>query len=95
MIKYSWSIDTVKTIDEGLLKNAVVQVYWTRIGTTEDNKTESFKSCTSFSTKDISIDKFVDIKDVTEDIVIGWIESSLSDDVKSHIDAVIEQKCKS
>jgi hypothetical protein len=93
MITYTWKIETIKAINDGAFKNAIVQVYWTKTGTTEDNKTGVFKSCTSFSTNDILSEKFVDIKDVSEEMIIDWIKSGLSEDATAYINAAIESQC--
>jgi hypothetical protein len=92
MITYTWKVDTIKAINDRTFNNAIVQVYWTKTGTTEDNKTGVFKSCTSFSTNDIVSEKFIDIKDVSEEMIIDWIKSSLSEDANNYINAAIESQ---
>lgn len=92
MITHSWSIDTIKHINAEGYTGVVVQVYWTKTGQTSDGKVGKFNGCTSFSLNDLNSETFTALEDLSNDQIISWIESSLSEEAKIGIDAAIESK---
>lgn len=93
-IRYSWKIDTIKKRDEAHYKDAVVQVYWTKTGVNDQGKIGKFTGATSFTTLDLKENQqFVEFSKISEDIIVKWIEESLSTEAKSKIDSIIQQQC--
>lgn len=91
-ITYTWKVTGIKKQDEGSNKDAVVQTYWTKTGTDEDDNTGVFSGATPFSSADA--DPFVAFKDLTEEVVLGWIKAvaDVEGSYKEHINAQIQKQ---
>lgn len=75
MINYTWQINALEYAPEldGLPK-VITQVYWTYIAT-EDDIVQSIYGSQPVELDDL--EHFIPYQDVTEDIVISWLEQDL------------------
>jgi hypothetical protein len=74
-IAFSWQVTGVKVKNQGTYTNAVVQTYWDLTATDNTNKeTAEFKGATPFTTEG-STSTFVAFTDLTEPVVLGWIQN--------------------
>lgn len=89
-ITYSWKVDSMNARDEGDLENAVVQVYWTKTGVDEDGVEGSCPGESTFSTANIAAEEFIPFDELTEEIVIGWIQSTINPSYHEGIDEQIQ-----
>jgi hypothetical protein len=92
--QYSWKITGKKKIDQGSYKDVIVQVYWTKTGTSEDGRIGHFHGCTSLSldhTAPGDTTDFVEYEDVSDELLIGWVSDfilsieGLSQKIDDHI----------
>ena len=85
MTTYTWNLTTKKKINQGAYSDVIVQVYWTKTGS-QDGKTAVFNGCSSFS---LNVEgEFIPYESVTDEMVIGWIESAVDQD---HVNNRIEE----
>jgi hypothetical protein len=87
-ITYTWKVTGVKTLNQGSNANAVVQTFWKKIGTS-DGKTGEFTGATPFDASNVPADKFVPFDQLTEEIVIGWIQGIVTGSYEKHVNEQI------
>jgi hypothetical protein len=91
-ITYTWKITSLKTTDEGSHKNAVVQTYWQKIGTDEDGNTGTFTGATPFTSVSVPDEEFLPFEELTEEIVLGWIQNVVVNSYEAHVNEKILQQ---
>ena len=85
-VTYSWSVTTLKTRTEGSFTNAVVQTQWKLKAVDENEVTGEFSGATPFTTATMpNGDTFVPFSELTEDVVIGWIQDVVVGTYAAHI----------
>lgn len=91
-ITYTWAVTGLKKKTEGSNTDAVVQTYWTKTGTDENDNTGLFHGATPFTSADA--DPFVAFADLTENTVLGWIKAVANDggSYEEHINAQIQKQ---
>lgn len=91
-ITYTWKVTGVKTKTEGGVENAVVQTYWQKIGTDESGNVGTFNGATPFSMSSIDPANFVPFDQLTEPVVIGWIQGVVVGGYEEHVNSVIQKQ---
>jgi hypothetical protein len=94
-IQYTWKLKSIKKTNVGSLENAIVQSYWLCTGTDEDGNTGEFNGATPFTPTDANNDGFIDYKDLTEDVVLGWVKDSVYKNGFDHVKRMIEKQINS
>lgn len=94
---YRWKVVKLYTVDgkndaQEVLNDAVVTVKWQKIGTSFDGESASYLGTTNLSYKDTPLENFIDFSSLDEQIVITWVQDTLTDQQKSMIDSQIIQK---
>lgn len=88
---YKWNInalDAKVSVDDD--ENVVYTVHWSLIATSEDG--EHTVSNIGTHGVEYDADNFVPYEDLTEEMVIGWLEAGLDvDSMKAGLDAQIEK----
>ncbi len=82
-MNYSWQILKLGTVDQTnnqgeLLENSVVYVHWRKIATDSEGNSASYLSESRFDASSVPLADFVNLNDLTKEIVVSWIENSLS-----------------
>jgi hypothetical protein len=91
-ITYTWKVTSVKTKTEGANQDAVVQTYWTKTGKDSANNEGTFSGATPFTTTTMPAGTaFVAFKDLTEEIVLGWIKAVVVGSYEEHVNGVIQK----
>jgi hypothetical protein len=88
MITYTWAVTQMSTTRVGDLPNYVVQAAWTKTGTNEDGITGVFTGVTPF-TPDPEQADFIPYDQLTEAVVLGWIQSSIGGLMAESMDKAI------
>lgn len=88
---YSWKINNMKTKNDGDLLNAVINVYWVKTGVNEDGIEGFCPGESNFNIADILPEKFIKFEDLTEEIVIDWIQSTIDPDYHKGINDRIQK----
>ena len=93
---YKYEVTGLKVKDEGSNTSAVVQTYWKITGTDEDGNEGTFSGATPFtSTTMPEGDTFLPFEELTEQIVIGWIQDVVevnNTGFQNHIDEQIQKQ---
>jgi hypothetical protein len=89
---YTWKITGVKTIDTGDVTDAVVQTYWEKTGTDENGNQGTFSGATPFLQSSINPENFVPYTQLTEEIVLGWIQAVVVGSYQEHVNEQIQKQ---
>lgn len=81
-MNYSWKIISHKKIGDG----TVVQVYWTKTGTDESGNSADFSGSVPFELEDINEESYVPYEELTDDIILGWVQSIVVGDYEIFVD---------
>ena len=77
-LTYNWTLTSLKKQNTNELSNVIVGTQWKLVGTDEDGNSGIFNGATPFELRDLNGDGFVDYRDFTEDLVLGWIKNQVS-----------------
>lgn len=92
-ITYTWAVTSLKTRTEGSNENAVVQTYWKKIGTDEAGNTGEFFGATPFTTTTMPEGStFVPFAQLTEAMVLGWIQDVVVGSYEEHVNTQIAKQ---
>jgi hypothetical protein len=89
---YSWKLTSLKRKDTSEFNNVVVQTNWKKIGTDEDGNTGEFSGATPFDLSTVDPTNFTSYEDLTEEDVLGWIQSIVVGDYENHVNAQIAKQ---
>lgn len=87
-ITYTWAVTGMKVTQVGQESNYVVQTYWTKTGTDENGNTGTFSGATPFAPNPDQTD-FVPFNQLTQAIVLGWIQPLVTGSYEDHVNGVI------
>jgi len=88
-MNYTWQLTSLKRKDSSDLKNIIVQTFWKKIGTDENGNTGEFSGATPFDLSSVDPDNFVSYEDLTEEMVLGWIQSVVIGSYEEHVNLQI------
>jgi hypothetical protein len=96
-LTYTWKVTGIKTRDEvnaegETLQNAVVQTYWQKIGTDAEGNEGTFSGATPFTAKDVPSGEFVPLAELTEEMVISWIQTVVVGGYEEHVNGMIQKQ---
>lgn len=92
---YTWKITGVKTTDTESITDAVVQTYWEKIGTDENQNQGIFKGATPFPKPLSNSENFIPYTELTEEIVLEWIKSAVTGTHEQHVNEQIQKQIDS
>ena len=88
-MNYTWQLTSLKRKDSSDIKNIVVQTYWKKTGTDENGNEGSFSGATPFDLSTVDPTNFTSYEDLTEEDVLGWIQSVVVGDYERHVNEQI------
>jgi len=91
-MNYTWQLTSLKRKDTPDLQNIVVQTYWKKTGTNENGNEGSFSGATPFDLSSVDSTKFTSYEDLTEEAVLGWIQSVVVGDYERHVNEKIAEQ---
>jgi hypothetical protein len=94
-LTYTWKLKSLKKTNTNEFEDVIVQTYWECTGTDADGDSGTFNGATPFPAQDVNGDGFIDYKDLTEEIVLGWIQAQVVGGYKEHIDSQIMKQIDS
>ena len=77
-LTYDWKLTSLRKQNTDNLSDVIVGTQWKLTGTDEDGNSGVFNGATPFEVRDLNGDGFVDYRDLTEELVLGWIKSQVS-----------------
>ena len=89
---YTWKIIEVKTADTENVTDAVVQTYWEKIGTDENGNKGVFSGATPFPQSSINPETFIPYTELTEEIVLEWIQNVVVGSYEEHVNEQIQKQ---
>ncbi len=90
-ITYTWAVTGMKVTNVGTETNYVVQTYWTKTGTDENGNTGVFSGATPFTANPDQTD-FIPYDELTQEIVLGWIQPVVTGSYEEHVNAQIAKQ---
>ena len=87
-ITYTWEVTGMKVTNVGSETNYVVQTYWKKTGTDENGNTGTFSGATPFAPNPSQPD-FIPFDQLTQAVVIGWIQPVVTGSYEEHVNQVI------
>jgi hypothetical protein len=91
-MNYTWEITSIKRKDTSELSNIIVQTYWRKTGTDENGNTGSFAGATPFDLSTVDPNNFVAYEDLTEEMVLSWIQSVVVGGYEEHVNEKIAEE---
>lgn len=89
---YTWEVTGIKTRNANNFTNAVVQTYWKKIGTDEGGNSAHFAGATPFDADTIDPDNFTALDQLTEEMVLSWIQAQVTGSYGEHVNSVIQKQ---
>jgi hypothetical protein len=71
------------------LSNVVVGVSWKLTGTDEDDNSGVFSGATPFKLSEVDGGNFTDYDDLTEEVVVGWVQDVVVGSYWTHVEEQI------
>lgn len=93
-VTYSWTVTGLRTRTEGNNVDSVIQTHWKCVGTDEHGHSATFIGATPFTSENVSAEDFVPFEQLTEEIVLGWIQDHVNSNsaYKAHIEERIQKQ---
>ena len=91
-MNYTWKLKSLKKKDTQELTNIIVQTYWEKIGTNENGDTGIFSGATSFELSTVDPHNFVKYEDLTEEMVLNWVQSVVVGSYEEHVNEQITRQ---
>jgi uncharacterized UPF0160 family protein len=91
-MNYTWKITGIKTKNNENLTNIIVQTYWKKIGTDENENSVVFDGATPFDLSTVDPDNFISYENLTEEMVISWIQSVVIGEYEEHVNEQINKQ---
>lgn len=73
-----WKLKSLRKQDYNGLEGIIIGTNWEVKVTDEDGYSSTFQGATPFKPEDLNGDGFIDYKDLTEDLVLGWVKNVVS-----------------
>ena len=89
-VTYTWSVLELNTVNTSVDQNIVVKAIWKKIGTDENGNSGFFMGCTSFDASSVAPNTFVPFNQLTQEIVIGWIQTVVVGNYEIHVNEQID-----
>jgi len=94
---YTWKVTSMKVRDEvnadgETLPKAVCNTYWEKKGVDENGNEGSFVGATPFTAAKVPAGQFVPFDQLTEAVVLGWIQSVVVGDYEAHVNGRIAKQ---
>ena len=94
-VTYTWTVTDInvrnETIEGTTYDNTVVQTFWEKTGTDENGNTGMFAGGTPFQYNPES-SAFIPYEDLTEEIVLGWIQAVVVGSYEERVNEQIQQE---
>ena len=86
---YTWKVVNTTIKDSPDTPSIVVSCNWVKSGEDENGNLGQFYGCTTFDINTVDYDSFIPFDELTEDIVLSWIQDRIDENFSNHIDKVI------
>lgn len=91
-VTYTWAVTALRTATIDEQPDFVVHVRWEKIGTDENGNTGKFAGATPLQETVDPNGNFVPFAQLTEEMVIGWIQAVVVDSYEEHVNGQIQRQ---
>jgi hypothetical protein len=91
-MNYTWKLTSLKRKDTDVAQNIVVQTFWKKIGTDANGNVGEFSGATPFDLSTVDPNNFTSYEDLTEEMVLGWIQSVVIGSYEEHVNERIAEQ---
>jgi hypothetical protein len=91
-VTYTWKVTAIKTATVEELDDFVIHVRWNKIGTDELGNQGTFAGATPLTTTVDSEGQFIPFDQLTESVVLGWIQAIVVGSYEEHVNGQIERQ---
>jgi hypothetical protein len=91
-LTYEWKLIGLKKQNSENFSDVIVGTTWKLTGTDEDGNSGVFNGATPFHIQDLNGDGFVDYRDLTEELVLDWVQNHVSGSSPSNYMTHINQQ---
>lgn len=88
-LTYTWKLTGVRKTNTEALSGVVIGVSWECKGTDEEGHSGVFSGITPFNLNEVGGENFIPFEELTEELVLGWIQSVVVGGYKDHVDSQI------
>lgn len=88
-LTYTWKLTGVRKTNTEALAGVVIGVSWECKGTDEEGHSGVFSGITPFNLSEAGGENFIPFEELTEELVLGWVQSVVVGGYKEHIDGQI------
>ena len=91
-MNYTWELTNLKRKNTDTIQNIIVQTNWKKIGTDENGNVGSFSGATPFDLSTVYPDNFVSYEDLTEEVILTWIQNVVVGSYEEHVNGKIAEQ---
>lgn len=91
-MNYTWKLTSLKRKNTDSIQNIIVQTQWKKIGTDANGNVGEFSGATPFDLSTVDPDNFVSYEDLTEEMILGWIQSIVVGSYEEHVNEKIAEQ---
>lgn len=91
-ITYTWKVTGLTKTNTEDLTDVVVGTRWTKTGVDEEGNEGVFSGATPFLASAVDPNNFVDWNNLTEEIILSWIQPIVVDSYEQHVNEQIQKQ---
>lgn len=91
-LTYTWKLIFLRKKNIDNLASVIFQTHWQKIGADENGNTGAFAGTTEFDLTKVDPNNFVPYDQLTEALVLGWIQASIDAQYDEQINLDIQRK---
>lgn len=91
-ITYTWKVTGLTKTSTEDLTDVVVGTRWTKTGVDEEGNEGVFSGATPFLASEVDPNNFVDWNNLTEEVVLSWIQPIVVDSYEQHVNDQIQKQ---
>lgn len=88
-LTYTWKLTSIRKADTPDLSGVVIGTRWECTGADENGDSGTFSGATPFNLNEVNGETFVLFEELTEALVLGWVQAVVVGGYKDHIDGHI------
>ena len=85
----SWKVLSMRTVTNSRIQEAVMEVTWECTGRDTEGNEGTYVDTTRFDTNKLNKEELIDVKDLTEEMVVYWLRDSFNERFIDHVHAQI------
>lgn len=91
-ITYTWKVTGLTKTNTADLTDVVVGTRWTKTGVDAEGNEGVFSGATPFLASEVDPNNFVDWNNLTEEVVLSWIQPIVVDSYEQHVNDQIQKQ---